>query len=527
MAEFTSNCMNHKTNKTNKSPKNLLATSLERVSSVSHMGIVKTGDISRQDRQRLIDGGWLKEIIKGWYLLTSRPDTEMTEHGDTSLWFSHFWDFTRIFLSSKYANNYCLSAENSLDLHTGVTTIPKQIVVIVSKGGGNNLLLPSDTSILAYPDSKNLPIDVDLVSGVQIMKLPEALSRVSKNYFTSSPVNAQLALMQVNESDLSRYLIEKSAQRPAGRLMGAYTFLGNESRSRRIKKDMRAIGYRIQSENPYLTHKPTIGVNLERIHSPYTARIQMIWESMRDDVIKIMPHSPGLPIDQDKFMQSIDDVYEHDAYNSLSIEGYKVTPELIAKIRNGDWDPDKNEDDKSTHAALAAKGYLTSFTEVKSVIKKIISGKSSPELVKDSLHDWYSALFSASVQAGVIKATDIAGHRNRPVFIRNSRHVPPPYNALSDCMDTLHNLLKEEESPAVRAVLGHFILAYIHPYPDGNGRTSRFLMNTMFASGGYPWVVVQLKNRDLYMNALESASTKGDIKPFSEYIKTEMKHDWN
>ena len=52
-------------------------------------------------------------------------------------------------------------------------------------------------------------------------------------------------------------------------------------------------------------------------------------------------------------------------------------------------------------------------------------------------------------------------------------------------------------------------------------------MNTMFASGGYPWVVVQLKNRDIYMNALESASTKEDIKPFAEYIKTEMKQDCN
>ena len=45
-----------------------------------------------------------------------------------------------------------------------------------------------------------------------------------------------------------------------------------------------------------------------------------------------------------------------------------------------------------------------------------------------------------------------------------------------------------------RAVLD-WLFGYIHPYPDGNGRMARFLMNAMLASGGYPWTVIRVEDR--------------------------------
>ncbi len=85
-------------------------------------------------------------------------------------------------------------------------------------------------------------------------------------------------------------------------------------------------------------------------------------------------------------------------------------------------------------------------------------------------------------------------------------------------MPTLFDLLIEEESVAVRAVLGHFIFVFIHPYFDGNGRIGRFIMNLMLASGGYPWTVVPVEKRSDYMHALEAASVKQNIKPFAEFL---------
>lgn len=53
---------------------------------------------------------------------------------------------------------------------------------------------------------------------------------------------------------------------------------------------------------------------------------------------------------------------------------------------------------------------------------------------------------------------------------------------------------------------------------DGNGRMVRFLMNLMLASGGYPWTVVPLEQRDNYMAALEEASVGQNIGPFTDFI---------
>ena len=85
-------------------------------------------------------------------------------------------------------------------------------------------------------------------------------------------------------------------------------------------------------------------------------------------------------------------------------------------------------------------------------------------------------------------------------------------------MSTFFELLRDETEPSVRVVLGHFMFVYVHPYPDGNGRMGRFLMNVMLAAGGYPWTVIPVERRDAYMAALEGASVRQDIGPFADFL---------
>ena len=65
-------------------------------------------------------------------------------------------------------------------------------------------------------------------------------------------------------------------------------------------------------------------------------------------------------------------------------------------------------------------------------------------------------------------------------------YVPPPYEAVWDCMQAFFDLLREEPEPSVRVVLGHFVFAYIHPYMDGNGRMGRFFYERDARRGRVP-----------------------------------------
>jgi len=52
---------------------------------------------------------------------------------------------------------------------------------------------------------------------------------------------------------------------------------------------------------------------------------------------------------------------------------------------------------------------------------------------------------------------------------------------------------------------------------------ARFLMNTMLASGGYPWTVVRVEDRKEYLAALDSASIDQQITPFAEFISQRIR----
>ncbi|MEN8251480.1 MAG: Fic family protein, partial [Bacteroidota bacterium] len=198
--------------------------------------------------------------------------------------------------------------------------------------------------------------------------------------------------------------------------------------------------------------------------------------------------------------------------------GYRVSPELIERVRYGNWNPDNNESDTEHRNALAARGYWQAYQTVRESIEKILHGDSPGVVVDDDHRRWYREMFAPGVTAGILRPADLAGYRNGPVYIRRSMHVPPGREAVGDAMPALFDLLREESEPGVRAVLGHFVFVYIHPYMDGNGRIGRFLMNVILAGGGYPWTVVPLEKGTSYMAALEEASVNQNISTFTDFL---------
>lgn len=501
-------------------PSEKLAQSLSVLKEIQDKGsiAIRTSDMTRTHRERLLKNGFIREVMKGWYI-PSRPD-EVT--GESTAWYTSFWGFARDYLNSRFSEAWCLSPEQSLAVHIGNWTVPRQLLVRTPKGGNKPTSLLHNTSIfdlrLELPETS----DVTLLEGLRVMSLPAALIACPPNYYTAQPLEMRSALSMVGEpSDVLRRLLEGNHSTVAGRLAGAFRNIGRDKVADTILDTMRSAGHTVNEADPFEEQSTILFGNREL--SPYVNRLRMMWDAFRAPILEHFPTAPGKPEDTKAYLSQIDDIYASDAYHSLSIEGYKVSAELIERVREGNWNPDSIKADKDHQNTLAARGYWQAFQSVKQTISSVLEGKDVGEAAEDDYSAWYRELFAPSVAAGIIGAADLAGYRYRPVYIRQSMHTPPSSEAVRDLIPAFFELLREEESPEVRVVLGHFIFVYIHPFMDGNGRIGRFLMNLMLAAGGYPWLVIPVERRNEYMDALESTSVDQDIVPFTKFLADLLK----
>jgi hypothetical protein len=451
--------------------------------------------------------------MKGWYF-PARPEEPA---GESTAWYASFWGFCADYLHSRFDDQWCLSPEQSLSIHSGNWTVPGQLLIRTPKGGNKPLSLLHKTSIMDVRLKLPNKNDMEIKENIRIMTLPAALISCAPGYYSNNAVESRAILSMISDaSEILHKLLEGGHSTVAGRLAGAFRNIGKNAIADNIIEAMKAAGYSIAENDPF-KEKPAI-IFSERELSPYVNRIRMNWADMRDVVLENFPPAPLLHQNNDEYLKQVDEIYLTDAYHSLSIEGYRVSEELIERVRSGNWDPETNREDIEHANALAARGYWQAFKAVRKSLEKILE-KNPPGMVVRNDHDtWYRELFAPSVSAGLIATSDLAGYRNQPVYIRKSMHVPPRYEAVRDLMPAFFTLLKDEEEPAVRAVLGHFFFVYIHPYIDGNGRVGRFLMNVMLASGGYPWTVIPLETRNDYMTTLEEASVRKNIEPFSRFL---------
>ena len=496
-------------------PSEKLARSLESLKALQGHGVVaiRSSDLERIDRERLVKNGFLQPVMKGWYI-PSRPD-EIA--GESTAWYASFWNFCASYLNARFSTAWCLSPEQSLLLHAGNRTVPCQLLVRSPKGDNKITELPHGTSLLTVRYSMPDRQDIEAVKGLRLYALITALIDCSPGLFQQNPTDIRTALSTISDaSEILAKLLEGGHTTIAGRLAGAFRNIGRDRIADDIVASMRAADYDVRESDPFETKPPVILSGREL--SPYVNRLRLMWHAMRKPVIERFPEAPGIPKDIKTYMQNVDDVYVTDAYHSLSIEGYRVSAELIERVREQSWNPDDNENDREHRNAMVARGYYQAFQAVKESVTKVLKNE-NPGIIADNDHStWYRGLFAPSITAGILDIADLAGYRNGPVYIRYSQHTPPNRDAVRDLMPALFDLIKKEPNPAVRVVLGHFMFVYIHPYMDGNGRMGRFLMNVMLASGGYPWTVVPLERRDEYMAALEEASVGQNIVPFSDFL---------
>lgn len=496
-------------------PSEKLAASLEALHALQEQGLgaIRSRDLSRTHRERLVRNGFLQEVVKGWYI-PARPG-EIP--GDSTAWYASFWAFCTTYLNTRFGEKWCLSPEQSLSVHAGNRAVPRQLSVRAPGARNKVTELSHGTSILEIrarlPETARI-VEVD---GLRVFSLEASLAYCQPRYFRLNPTDVRSALAIIRDaSDVLALLLEGGHSTVAGRLAGAFRNIGRGKIADQILAGVRAAGFKVTEQDPF-DQSPSIALPA-RERSPYVNRIHVMWQTMRGQIIPHFPAAPKRPPDIDTYLKNVDKVFITDAYHSLSIEGYRVSPDLIERVRSGTWNPDYHKDDSETRNAMAARGYWLAFQAVKKSLKQVLSGENAGLVAGQDHALWYQELFAPSVEAGILRESDLAGYRNDQIYIRRSMHTPPGRDAVRDCMPALFDLLREETEPAVRIVLGHFVFVYIHPYMDGNGRIGRFLMNVMLAAGGYPWTVIPLEKRDIYMAALEDASVRQDIGPFTEFL---------
>ena len=503
-------------------PNERLAASLDRLRRLQRDGrrVFRSAELTRVHRERLTRNGFLREIIKGW-LMSASPGSDP---GDTTPWFASFWEFCAAYCTYRFGEDWHLSPEHSLMLHAENSAIPQQVIVHAPGGANNRIDLPFNTSLFDL-GRKAMPPDADLVVdrlGLRVFRPEAALIRVPEGFFGRNPIEARVAIAGIlDPADVLGRLLRDGNSTVAGRLAGAFRRTGRDDGANEILSAMKRAGYDVRETDPFEPSQTFAGQDAPR-QPPVVGRLRSMWETFREPVMRVFPEAPGLPEDREAYLAFVDDIYPHDAYHSLSIEGYRVTPGLIERVRTGNWNPDANRADRQSHDAMAARGYWQAFRLVRHAVGEIVAGANPGPLVASRHRDWYRELFRPGVEAGIIEPAALAGYRNTAVFLRGSRHVPPRHEAVRNAMPALFDLLGKEPEPSVRAVLGHWLFGYIHPYADGNGRMARFLMNAMLASGGYPWTVTPVDRRADYLSTLEQASVHGDVEPFARFVASQV-----
>ncbi|KMY49777.1 Fic family protein [Peribacillus loiseleuriae] len=201
-----------------------------------------------------------------------------------------------------------------------------------------------------------------------------------------------------------------------------------------------------------------------------------------------------------------------------------------------------------TYNTNAIEGNTLTMNETKVVLEGItVGGKTMREHLEVINHRDAIAYVEDIVQKGeqltewqiknlhrlVLKGIDddyTGVYRDQQVFIAGAKHTPPAPYLIKEQMEQLmkwYDIEAQKLHPVERGAMLHAIFVGIHPFIDGNGRTSRLLLNLELMKAGFPAVVIKVENRLAYYEALDKSHTTKDYRDFIQLIAKEVEDSLN
>lgn len=201
-----------------------------------------------------------------------------------------------------------------------------------------------------------------------------------------------------------------------------------------------------------------------------------------------------------------------EAISSSQVEGAATTTEVAKDMLKSGRSP-KNESEQMIFNNLKAINFINEFIEKKLDFKFIID-----------LH---------AIMTSKTEAQRCAGDfRKKEVFVTDHldgeiAHIPPDFNEVEPMMKDLCNFINDDNEfihPIIKASILHFMIGYIHPFLDGNGRTARALFYWFLIKKDYSLIKsisiskVILESRTQYDKAfLKTENDDNDLNYFINY----------
>jgi len=201
-----------------------------------------------------------------------------------------------------------------------------------------------------------------------------------------------------------------------------------------------------------------------------------------------------------------------EAVASSQVEGAATTTEVAKEMLKSGRNP-RNESEQMIFNNLRAIEYINEFQEVEIDFKIIIE-----------LHKIMTANTSAEHCSGDFRKSDVfvIDHVDGEIA-----HIPPDWKEVEELMEELCTFINNDKNfihPIVKASIIHFLIGYIHPFSDGNGRTARALFYWYLLKKGYSLIQnisiskVILESRTQYDKAfLKTESDGNDLNYFIAY----------
>lgn len=208
-------------------------------------------------------------------------------------------------------------------------------------------------------------------------------------------------------------------------------------------------------------------------------------------------------------LKKIQDAWDIEyTYESNRIEGNTLTLQETALVVN----EGVTISGKSMREHLEAINHAEAISYIKDIAKQDI------EISERTIKEIHALILHG------IDRENAGRYRTVPVMISGSTHMPPqPYlieKQMEDFILRFKQMEAEKVHPVLIAAYLHDELVRIHPFIDGNGRTSRLLMNLYLLRHGY--VIITLKGSNdakvNYYKALEKSHTEQLPEDFQKLV---------